>query len=481
MSTIETPDWVKDAIFYQIFPDRFARSDRVPKPTHLEPWDAPPTVHGFKGGDLLGVAEHLDYLDELGVNAIYFNPIFQSAANHRYHTHDYFQVDPILGGNQAFRQLLDRAHTHGIRVVIDGVFNHSSRGFFQFNHILENHEFSPYLDWFHVFEMPINAYDHTRQPQYAAWWNLHALPKFNTENAAVREFLWDVAEHWVHFGIDGWRLDVPNEIDDDSFWREFRERVKRANPAAYICGEIWGNAQRWLQGDQFDSVMNYLFTKSAIGFFIGDEMVEELIEGVGYYPIESLNAPEMAERIEALLSMYPREVTLVQLNLLSSHDTARFLSVADGDTSALKMATLFQMTYPGAPCIYYGDEIGMMGGKDPDSRAAFPWHDRPEWNIELLDYFKRATALRHAHTALRRGDYRTLHAKGNTYVYERSDEAERLIVAFNAGTETAEFALSMPESRLLSRFGDLATIVVERGEANFNLPPRTGAVWEVEP
>lgn len=246
MMPITTPDWVKDAVFYQIFPDRFARSKAVAKPTFLEPWDAPPTVHGFKGGDLIGVLEHLDYLQDLGVNAIYFNPIFQSTANHRYHTYDYFRVDPILGGNEAFQRLLDEAHRRGIRIVLDGVFNHASRGFFQFNHLLENGPASPYKDWFIVHSWPLHAYDHQRPPNYAAWWNLHALPKLNTANPAVREFLWDVARYWIEQGIDGWRLDVPNEINDDEFWREFRRRVKEANPEAYIVGEIWGDATRWL-------------------------------------------------------------------------------------------------------------------------------------------------------------------------------------------------------------------------------------------
>ncbi|MEL7672767.1 MAG: glycoside hydrolase family 13 protein, partial [Chloroflexota bacterium] len=264
---IQTPEWVKDAVFYQIFPDRFAKSERVVKPSNLEAWDAPPTVFGFKGGDLLGVEEHLDYLIDLGINAIYFNPIFQSASNHRYHTHDYFQVDPLLGGNDAFRTLLDAAHARGVRVVLDGVFNHCSRGFFQFNHLLECGAQSPYVSWFTAYGFPLNAYDEDHEPNYAAWWNLHALPKFNTDNPQVREFLWNVGEYWVRFGIDGWRLDVPYEIDDDAFWQEFRQRVKGANPDTYIVGEIWRESQRWLQGDQFDAVMNYIFTRATTAFF----------------------------------------------------------------------------------------------------------------------------------------------------------------------------------------------------------------------
>ena len=223
---MNTPAWVTDAIFYQIFPDRFAQSDRVPKSgLNLEPWEAAPTTHGIKGGDLLGVVEHLDYLQDLGVNALYFTPVFASASNHRYHTYDYYTVDPLLGGNAALRELLDQAHNRGMRVVLDGVFNHASRGFWQFHHTLENGAASPYVDWFHFDPDHLNGKRHwgaypsphdqrliqeegsLKAIGYQGWWNLPALPKFNTDTPAVREFLFSVAEHWIKFGIDGWRLD----------------------------------------------------------------------------------------------------------------------------------------------------------------------------------------------------------------------------------------------------------------------------------
>ena len=183
--TVETPDWVPDAVFYQIFPDRFARSGRVNDLVNLEPWDSPPTCHGFKGGDLWGVLERLDYLQELGINAIYFCPIFQSAANHRYHTHDYYRVDPLLGGNEALRALLDAAHARGMRVVLDGVFNHASRGFFQFNHILENGPASPYVDWFTIKDYPLRAYSRKKPPNYACWWGRRELRPARTPRAAT--------------------------------------------------------------------------------------------------------------------------------------------------------------------------------------------------------------------------------------------------------------------------------------------------------
>ena len=465
MTNITTPDWVKDAVFYQIFPDRFAKSERVPKPSNLEPWDSPPTAYGFKGGDLLGVAERLDYLQELGITAIYFNPIFQSAANHRYHTHDYYQVDPILGGNEAFRELLDAAHARGIRVVLDGVFNHASRGFYQFNHTLENGAASPYLDWFHFDEErlragePLNAYPDSEEKRlarsqgslkglgYQAWWDLPALPKLNTDTPAVRSFIFDVARHWIEFGADGWRLDVPHEIDDDEFWREFRRVVKTANPEAYIVGEIWFDAQRWLQGDQFDAVMNYIFNRACLGFFGGERL--DTNQRPGGYELRPLSAVQFADAIDNTLALYDWEVTLAQLNLLSSHDVPRFLTLVQGDKAALKLATLFQMTFPGAPCVYYGDEIGMEGNHDPDSRRAFPW-DEARWDHDLLAFFRRAIALRHQHPALRRGRYLRLHAddQRGVYAFARQGDEETLVVVLN--NNSSDYDLDVPVRDLLA-------------------------------
>jgi len=243
-TAVVTPDWVKHAVFYQIFPDRFARSDSLDKPHNLEPWDSDPTPFGYKGGDLVGVRERLDYLQDLGVTALYFNPIFQSACNHRYHTHDYYKVDPLLGGDEAFDALLVECQRRGVRMVLDGVFNHASRGFFQFNDVLENGPASPWLDWFTFYEHPANAYDHARPPGFQAWAGLHALPKLNTDNPQVREYLMRVGEYWLRKGIDGWRLDVPFEIHSDGFWQEFRQRAKSINPDAYIVGEIWGDSRQ---------------------------------------------------------------------------------------------------------------------------------------------------------------------------------------------------------------------------------------------
>ncbi|MGD2143746.1 MAG: alpha-amylase family glycosyl hydrolase [Anaerolineae bacterium] len=501
MAQVTTPDWVKDAVFYQIFPDRFARSERVPKPANLELWDSSPTVYGFKGGDLLGVAEHLDYLQDLGITAIYFNPIFRSAANHRYHTHDYYRVDPILGGDQAFSEMLDAAHARGIQVVLDGVFNHAGRGFYQFYHTLENGHASPYLNWFHFDEEALqarkrlNAYPPLEREQdwarsrrsleaygYQAWWDLPALPQFNTDDPDVRRFIFDVARHWVEQGIDGWRLDVPFCIDDDGFWQEFRRVVKEANPDAYIVGEIVTDATRWLQGDQFDAVMNYLFAKACLGFFGGERVERDILSPPLLEGLSPMGAGAFAERVEGLLAMYPREAALAQLNLLDSHDTPRFLTMVQGDKDALRLATLFQMTYPGAPSVYYGNEIGMEGGPDPDCRRAFPWEE-DRWDTGLLGFFRRAIALRHEHSALRQGCYVHLCAEDerSIYAFARRDAQESLVVVLNNGADS--YTLDLPAKELFAhdavlrdQWGDVEGQVVDGRITGGILPARSGAV-----
>ena len=463
MTNIKTPDWVKDSVFYQIFPDRFAKSSRIDREgLKLEEWNSNPTSNGFKGGDLFGVAERLDYLQDLGITAIYFNPIFASASNHRYHTYDYYNVDPLLGGNAALKELLDESHKRGIRVVLDGVFNHASRGFWQFHHVLENGAGSPYVDWFHFDNDRLsgkktwgaypgkdehvdlkNGVDSLQAIGYQAWWNLPALPKLNTNSPAVREFIFQVAEFWLRFGIDGWRLDVPSEINDDSFWVEFRNRVKSINPEAYIVGEIWHESKRWLQGDQFDAVMNYPVTAAELGFLCGDHLDGIETNKAGGYrnQIRHLSAEEFAHAIETILGWYDPEITHAQLNLLDSHDTPRFLTCASGDLNSLKLAYLFMFTYPGAPCVYYGDEIGMDGKQDPDCRKSFNW-DEASWNNQLLDYVKSLTQLRHANKALRRGTFQKLYAGNGAYSFARKFDGDNLVIALNASINKVTMPIS---------------------------------------
>jgi cyclomaltodextrinase / maltogenic alpha-amylase / neopullulanase len=483
--SIQTPEWVKHAIFYQIFPDRFAIGTQpqqlLLKNPRWEDWNAPPTLQGYKGGDLWGVIEQLDYLQDLGIDTLYFTPIFQSTCNHRYHTHDFYQVDPILGGNRAFESLLTAAHQRDMKVVLDGVFNHASRGFFFFNDILENGPNSPWVDWFTIYDWPLSAYDGSLPANYKGWVGNRALPVFNHDNPDVREYLMQIAEHWIRVGIDGWRLDVPFEIKTEGFWQEFRDRVKAINPEAYIVGEVWRDARHWLDGTQFDGVMNYLFTAPTIAFVAGDRVAIDLVESRSYDPYPALSAPDYAQKIQALLDLYPWEIQLTQLNQLASHDTARLISIAQGDRASMALGTLLLLTFPGAVSIYYGDEVGLVGALDPDARRGFP--AEAEWDREVFNYHRELIALRKAHRALRIGTYRVLFAQGNGYAFARSLDDEEIVVAVNIGLESVKISLDLtslssksPPKRLVFGTAEMEFEPDNGGILAIEIPPRSGCI-----
>jgi neopullulanase len=474
---IQTPEWVKHAVFYQIFPDRFARStaNQSGRGIYFKPWGTPPGEQGFQGGDLYGVAEKLDYLQDLGVDAIYLNPIFMAAANHRYNTYDYLQVDPLLGGDAALRFLLDEAHRRGMRIILDGVFNHCGRGFWPFHHLLENGLNSPYADWFITHDFPLNPYPQEGKPggkkarlNYAAWWDIAELPKLNTNNPGVRDYLFKVARHWLEFGSDGWRLDVPEEIKDDSFWREFRQVVKSMNPEAYIVGEIWHPAQHHLQGDMFDAVMNYLITRPILCFFGADSLNTAWHHSeLRLNPMEGI---EFAQEIEQMWKLYDWEIHFAQLNMLDSHDMPRALWLLGEDKSALRLAVLCQMTMPGAPCIYYGDEIGMSSPGDPDCRGGYPWRRPQTWDTSLLDFYKAAIALRKAYPALRTGDFAFVHHSEKTVAYRRRLGDQRLLVVFNAAKNPASVHIPVGGAAEFSG-GHLTQVWPPAGEGQFQADP----------
>lgn len=393
---IPSPKWVEEVVFYQIFPDRFAKSETYRVPGDFTPWGTKPTRSNLCGGNLRGIIEHLDYLEDLGVGALYLCPIFKSNSNHRYHTYDYFSIDPVLGTEGDFLELLEKAHQRGIRVILDGVFNHCSRGFFQFDSVLELGKESPYVDWFHIQGFPLNAYG--GEPNYKCWWNMPALPKFNTDNPQVREFLFSVAEYWTSRGIDGWRLDVPNEIDDDSFWQEFRVRVKKINPEAYIVGEIWDNPSRWLQGDQFDGVMNYRLRKLLLETFLSNEVEP------------SLKWQNFSKELQNILK-FPFGISL---NLLSSHDTRRLIAQPESSLEKMKFLWTLLFFLPGTPCIYYGEEIAMEGGKDPDNRRCFPWGTfLPEEKNSFFHCIKELIRWRKSENTLKYGELKVISEPSN--------------------------------------------------------------------
>lgn len=408
------PDWAKDAIFYQIFPERFHNGDPSNDPPGVFPWEERPTGKSFFGGDLAGIIEKLPYLSDLGIDAIYLTPIFKSPSTHKYDTTDYYQVDPAFGDTRTLRKLVGGCHARGIRVVLDGVFNHSGYDFFAFRDVREKGEASRYAEWFNIYGFPVAT-----QPEcnYETFFhNIATMPKLNAKNPEVQEYCINVARHWLaEVGIDGWRLDVGNEVDHQ-FWRAFRKAVKAIKPDALLVGEILHDATEFLQGDQWDSVMNYLFRNLVVDFFAKREI------GVARFD----------QALAGLRVKYPRQAQYVLWNLIGSHDTERFLTLCNGDVEALKLAAAFQMTYVGTPMIYYGDEVGMEGGPDPDCRRTMIWDERLQ-NRELLAYYKKLIRARREISALRRGTYRTVVADDRLGVFgfERRDKSSAAVVLLN--------------------------------------------------
>lgn len=458
-----TPGWVQDAVFYQIFPDRFANGDHANDPDNVQPWGAAPSIYGFQGGDLAGILQRLDYLQDLGVTALYLNPIFASASNHRYNTYDYYRIDPRLGTMDDFHALLKAVHGRGMRLILDGVFNHCGRGFFAFNDILENQEHSSYLNWFHVNSFPVDAYSPGDATTFEAWWKFKSLPKFNTDTPAVRRYLQGVGRYWIEQGIDGWRLDVPNEIDDDPFWAEFRQGVRTANPEAYLCGEIWDAQPRWLGEGHFDGLMNYPLREAVLGFLNG-----------------KFSGKMVGERLENLLGLYARENTFAMYNLLGSHDTERMLTLLGRSVEKARLAFLMLFAYPGAPAIYYGDEIGLEGGKDPDCRRAFPT-DESQWNHELRAWLKKLIALRKQTAALRQGNFRHVEVDDGGYAFARCLPGSTVLMVINNSAspkhlEVRVDGLGFVEGQELTDLLGSGSVTVKNMTVSLLLPALSG-VW----
>ncbi|WP_235597961.1 alpha amylase N-terminal ig-like domain-containing protein, partial [Geobacillus sp. B4113_201601] len=458
------PEWVKDTVWYQIFPDRFANGNPAINPEGVRPWGSEdPTPTSFFGGDLQGIIDHLDYLVDLGISGIYLTPIFRAPSNHKYDTADYLEIDPHFGDKETLKTLVQRCHEKGIRVMLDAVFNHCGYEFAPFQDVLKNGESSPYKDWFHIRDFPLQS---EPRPNYDTFAFVPQMPKLNTAHPDVRRYLLDVATYWIReCDIDGWRLDVANEIDHE-FWREFRRAVKAQKPDVYILGEIWHDAMPWLRGDQFDAVMNYPVADAALRFFAKEE----------------INAREFAERLMRVLHSYPATVNEAAFNLLGSHDTPRILTVCGEDVRKAKLLFLFQLTFTGSPCIYYGDEIGMTGGNDPGCRKCMIWDDDKQ-HRGLYEHVKQLIALRRQYRALRRGHIAVLHAdeQTNQLVYEKTDGDETVVIIINRSNQAADIPL--PFNAKKKRLVNLLTgerWAAEADGLSVSLPAYGFALYAVE-
>jgi cyclomaltodextrinase len=403
------PPWVADAVFYQIFPDRFFNGDLNNDPPRVAAWGDIPTRENFFGGDLRGIILKLDDLRDLGINALYLNPIFQALTNHRYDTCDYYQVDPLLGDMETLKELVRQVHQRQMHIIFDGVFNHCGNGFSPFQDVLKNGPDSPYADWFIARSYPLT----TEPLNYLTCGGCAYLPKLNHNNPAVQEFILKVARYWLEeTGMDGWRLDVPFKIDV-AFWRKFRQAVKAVNPQAYLVGEVWREAAPWICGDTFDGVTNY--------------RLRDLI--FDYVWTTVLDAEDFGYELKTLYASHGHSARSM-LNLLDSHDTARIYTSFKGDVNKLRIAYTILLTLPGAPMIYYGDEVGLMGETDPDCRRCMPWNEA-DWNRPIRQFIQALIALRHSHPALRHGKTIQLMYFNGVYACKQETGADEVIVVLN--------------------------------------------------
>lgn len=408
------PAWWKEAIVYNIFPDSFANGKRTIVEHAETMFDkaSDQLLHTRIGGTIRGIIENLDYISDIGFNCLYLNPIFTAGEYHRYDLLDYYHISPNLGTDEEFRQLVKSAHARGMHVIIDGVFNHCSWYFFAFADVVKNGENSRYKDWFYDLQFPVERPSAGEKPTYSCFAYEAKMPKLNSSNPEVRAYFLDVCRYWLQdFDVDGWRLDVANEVDKE-FWREFRRVAKQTKEECVLIAEIWENAERWLQGDMFDSAMNYDFRKNCRDFFANSK----------------LSASEFNSRLIRMNWRYPFPLVQGQLNLLDSHDVSRFKSLCECK-ERFALAVIFLFTSVGVPSVFYGDELGMLGTSEYELRAAMPWKNIPDDQREL---FRNLIKLRKNNVCLREGTLRVLdYDEQGKFVFAREFQKQSVIVACN--------------------------------------------------
>lgn len=523
MEPFFTPDWAKDGVFYQIFPERFRNGDTSNDQDFAEPYyegvttlppngktngeyfhfvsqwsdvsgltrspyrtDGRPDYYSFYGGDIAGVMEKLPYLADLGVTIIYFNPLNEARSNHKYDPMDYLKIDPHFASDATFKEFVRLAHQHGIRIIVDMALNHTGNWHFAFLDGKEKGRESQYWDWYEWKRWPLPEGDIPNPlDYYDCWWGFGIHPNLNFDlsrpnneengitdisqaqsNEDLVEYLLEIPRYWIGgLGIDGFRLDVPNEVPF-WFWKEFRRVVDEMNPDAFLIGEIWGNAMPWLGPQHFHSTMNYKYFRDPVLKFFG--------MGQG-------SAAELDRELTPGRSLYPIQATQVMMNLIDSHDTERFVTVAKDDRR-LMLAALFQMTYVGIPQIYYGDEVGLKGGKDPDCRRTFPWNwEEVPRRRAMHDFYRKIIGIRRAYPALRTGSFETVLTEGRIYVFLREDDANRIVVVLNNEEQpkSAELYLDVFEFADGTRFVDQlggGEYTVRDSKVTIDCDPLAGAV-----
>lgn len=354
-----TPGWVNETIWYQIFPERFCNGDPSVNPQNVKPWRYEKTgFDDYYGGDLKGIQEKLSYLQELGITGIYMTPVFEADSSHKYNTRDYCKVDPHFGTNEQLKELVQDAHKKGIRMMLDGVFNHTGADIKMWQDVLAHGKASRYADWYMVNDWPVRMGQSTKDARFYSFAFWDEMPKLNTSHPEVIQYLLGLVKFWIEeFDIDGLRLDVGNEVSH-RFLKELRRMTKELKPEFYLLGEIWHDSVSWLGGDEYDAVMNYPLAAGISDFWV----------------YKHWNRQEFEYAVNRCFTMYMQQTNDVLFNLLDSHDTNRLMDkVQDKDVFYQQLAVLYTM--PGSPCIYYGTEIAIEGGHDPDCRRCMPWEE----------------------------------------------------------------------------------------------------------
>lgn len=499
-----TPNWFKESIIYQIFVDRFYNGNEegliyrckdgyivhtnwFDMPNHRPDIDTGEIMcNDFFGGNLLGIIHKLPYLKKLGVSVIYLCPIFEAFSNHKYDTGNYKRIDPMFGDNQIFRELCNKAKDMGIRIILDGVFSHTGSDSLYFNKKgrydeigAYNSSNSPYYRWYRFLEYP---------DKYDCWWGIDTLPNVDEMEPSFQKFIIDdrdsVSRYWLNMGSKGWRLDVADELPD-AFLKKFRRVVKETDPDAVIIGEVWEDAsnkmsygikREFIWGEELDGVMNYPLRDLILDFFLGNITAQRLNEG-----------------IMSLYENYPKEVFYTNMNLIGSHDVARAKTILSGapperglsrdeqaaytltekqetlGTQRVKLASLFQMTFPGVPCIYYGDEAGLTGYRDPFNRKTYPWGKEDR---ELLRWYRRIIGLRNSMDVLKTGDFKPVYYKGDVYGFMRQIQGGRDVFGQEREDDSVYVFFNRSRSRGYDIFLDMRIDVV--------LPPLAGKVYRTK-
>ncbi|MNB71705.1 Neopullulanase [compost metagenome] len=453
---IDPPDWIGSRVWYQIFPERFSNGNKENDPEGTEPWGSVPTRDNYMGGDLQGIIDRLDYLDSLGINALYLNPIFSASSNHKYDTIDYFAIDPQFGTADDLRQLVSKCHERDIKVILDLVINHCGYYHPYFQNVIQQGEQSEYKDWFYINQYPVvrseEGYDSVG---YYQW-----MPKLRTSNPAVQQYIFDIVSFWQkEAGIDGWRIDVADEVEI-SFLRELKSVVKRLNPNAIIIAEIWDDAKRLMLSGAVDSVMNYELRTLLFDFILD----------------RSITLRQFHARLVHFTHRYSLAELGQMFNLLGSHDTERILTRCGGNEEDLLLLLALQFMLPGNPTVYYGDEIGMTGENDPYCRAAMPWEGL---TIEhpLFKQWQFWISRKKSVSALQNGGIELQYMEeSECYLIRRADESQSISLLINFSSsevqlESIHNELGIRESTCIYRSSEL-------GAAAASLHPRQFHVYQ---